>query len=231
MRICSHRASRRNASVLSFLLFAAFLLPASFLPANTYAQSEVKPATTAADEIFRLERVPVDGGAELITIHARLDGIEAPQAGEWVPLVTVLRDTLGDLNAENDRLRYVWPLTYTRPTLKQRLSGAVPFLYSRVGNKNRTSEKAPPPVLDLAAADRDVWNKIFWTALQSLLLDPYGMPIKASTRSYRAQHFATIASRTSFARSRCFRCIRRLKGPPAFSESELSEIQARLQTD
>src|SRR6185295_2795486 len=120
-------------------------------------------------------------GAELITIHARLNGIGSSEEAKWVPLVSVLRDTLGDLSPENDRLRYVWPLTYTRPTLGQRLSGAVPFLYSRVGSRNSASHKAPPPVLDLAAADRDVWNKIFWTALQSLLLDPYGLPIKAAT--------------------------------------------------
>ena len=100
-------------------------------------------------------------------------------------MVTVLRDTLGDANPENDRLRYVWPLTYTRPTMRQRVLGAIPFLYAKVGNKKHVSDKAPPPVMDLAAPDRDVWNRIFWTALQSLLLDPYGTPVKASTRSYR----------------------------------------------
>jgi hypothetical protein len=229
MRICSHRASRRKAGVLSFLLLAALLAPASFPTSNTHAQSETKTAAVAADEIFRLERVPVDGGAELITIFAKLDGLEpaSPQAGEWVPLVTVLRDTLGDVNAENDRLRYVWPLTYTRPSLKQRLSGAVPFFYSRVGNKNRVSQKAPPPVLDLAAADHEVWNKIFWTALQGLLIDPVGVAVKASTRSYernigdyRRSHVIRALSVLSLYQA--------VEGPPAFSESELSEIQARL---
>lgn len=229
MRICSHRASRCKAGVLSLLLFAALLAPASFLTSNTHAQSDPKTATVAADDIFRLERVPVDGGAELITIMAKLDGLEpsSPQAGEWVPLVTVLRDTLGDVNAENDRLRYVWPLTYTRPSLKQRVSGAVPFLYSRVGNKNRASQKAPPPVLDLAASDHEVWNKIFWTALQSLLIDPVGVAVKASTRSYernigdyRKSHVIRALSVLSLYQA--------VEGPPAFSESELSEIQARL---
>ena len=229
MRICSHRASRRKASVLSLLLFAALLAPASLLTRNVHAQSETKSAAVAADDIFRLERVPVDGGAELITIFAKLDGLEpqSPQAGEWVPLVTVLRDTLGDVNAENDRLRYVWPLTYTRPSLKQRVSGAVPFLYSRVGNKNRASKNAPPPVLDLAAADHEVWNKIFWTALQGLLIDPVGIAVKASTRSYernigdyRKSHVIRALSVLSLYEA--------VEGPPAFSESELSEIQARL---
>jgi hypothetical protein len=178
-------------------------------------------------DIFRLERVQVEGGAELITIRARLDGYEGSDDGKWVPLVTVLRDTLGDLSPENDRLRYVWPLTYTRPTLGQRVSGAIPFLYSRVGNKKHVSDKAPPPVLDLAASDRDVWNKILWTALQSLLLDPYGTPIKASSRSYqrniadyRKSHIIRALSVLSLYQS--------VEGAPAFSDAELTEIQARL---
>jgi hypothetical protein len=195
----------------------------SFFTASTQAQTE----SVRADQIFRLERVPVEGGAELITIEARLDGIDSAAGNKWVPLVTVLRDTLGDLNPENDRLRYVWPLTYTRPSLGQRLSGAIPFLYSRVGNKGHSSTKAPPPVLDLAATDRDVWNKIFWTALQNLLLDPYGTPVKASTRSYEHNISAYRKSHVIRALS-VLSLYQAVEGPPAFSESELSEIQARL---
>jgi hypothetical protein len=142
-------------------------------------------------------------------------------------LVTVLRDTLGDLTTENDRLRYVWPLTYTRPSMGQRVSGALPFLYTRVGNKKHSSAGPPPPVLDLAAPDRDAWNRIFWTALQTLLLDPYGTPVKASTRAYRENI-------TDYRKSHIIRALsvlslyQAVEGPPAFSDSELSEIQARL---
>lgn len=143
-----------------------------------------------------------------------------------MPLVSVLRDTLGDLSPENDRLRYVWPLTYTRPTMGQRLSGAVPFLYTRVGNKKST-EKKPPPVLDLAAADHDVWNTIFWSALQTLLLDPYGMPIKAATRSYRKNAGDYRKSHVIRALS-VLSLYQAVEGVPAFSDSELSDIQARL---
>lgn len=226
MRVCLDRAWRRKTSVVVFILLVSILAPTSFLAQDLRGQDQATPATNSPDEIFRLERVPVAGGAELITIQARLDGIESSEDSRWVPLVTVLRDTLGDLSPENDRLRYVWPLTYTRPTLRQRLSGAVPFLYSRVGNKKH-SEKAPPPVLDLAATDRDVWNRIFWSALQTLLLDPYGMPVKASTRSYRQ-------NASDYRKSHIIRALsvlslyQAVEGVPAFSESELSEIQAGL---
>jgi hypothetical protein len=192
-----------------------------------FAQGEASPAVASPAEIFRLERVPVSGGAELITIHAKLDGVDAPEERKWVPMVSVLRDTLGDESRENDRLRYVWPLTYTRPTMWQRASGAVPFLYGRVGNKKQASDKTPPPVLDLAAADREVWNKLFWTALQSILLDPYGTPLKASTRSYQQNISAYRKSHVIRALS-VLSLYQAVEGQPAFPQSELAEIQARL---
>ena len=219
--------SRYKASVLIFVLLLSLLIPNSFVAQDARLSPQAQPAKTASEEIFRLQRVAVDGGAELITVEARLGGIETSEQGNWVPLVSVLRDTLGDLNPENDRLRYVWPLTYTRPTMRQKLSGAVPFLYSRVGNKQSSSGQPPPPVLDLAATDHEVWNKIFWTALQSLLLDPYGTPVKASTRSYRK-------NASDYRKSHIIRALavlslyQAVEGTPAFSESELSDIQARL---
>ena len=238
MRICPHKSSRRSSSVFVSILLVSLLTPNSFFAQGArlqeqppgQPQNQQAPATNSSAEIFRLERVPVAGGAELITILARLDGIQAPGESRWVPLVSLLRDTLGDLSPENDRLRYVWPLTYTRPTMRQRLSGAVPFLYSRVGNKNSASEKAPPAVLDLAAPERDVWNKLFWTALQSLLLDPYGTPVKAATRNYRQNSSDYSKSHIIRALSvlSLYQAVAGAEGAPAFSEPELAEIQARL---
>ena len=223
MRLGPDRLSRKFLSAV-----VCFLLVFSFTPLRLFAQTaQTGEPTVSPRELFRLERVPVEGGAELITILARLEGIETDVQGDWVPLVTVLRDTLGDASPENDRLRYVWPLTYTRPSLRQKLSGAVPFLYSRVGNKTHASKNAPPPVLDLAAADRDVWNKIFWVAVQSLLLDPYGTPIKASTRSYRQ-------NASNYRKSHIIRALsvltlyQAVEGVPAFTEAEQSEILGRL---
>ena len=177
--------------------------------------------------LFRFESVPVAGGAELITIHARMEGLTSEADQKWVPLVTVLRDTLGDFDPENDRLRYLWPLTYTRPSTKQRVASAIPFLYTRVGSKKTASEKAPPPVMDLAAPERQVWEKVFWIALKSVLINPYGAPAKASSESYRRN----IAD---YRRSHIIRALsvlslyQAMKGPAAFSDSEMAEIQGRL---
>lgn len=186
---------------------------------------ETNPAT-ALSQLMRLERVEIEGGAELVTVFARLDGLESPNNDKWIPLVSILRDTLGDNTVENNRLRYVWPLTYTRPSTKQRLAAAIPFFYTRVGNKNTTS-KTPPPALDLASPESDVWNKIFWTALQNILFDPYGTPIKASTSSYRR-------NTSDYRKSHIIRALsvlalyQEVEGESAFSEAEMATIQARL---
>ncbi|MDQ5844752.1 MAG: hypothetical protein M3539_05595 [Acidobacteriota bacterium] len=225
MRLRPGRAHRITIRLVVFFILVSFF---PSLRTSVQGQAESNSSPRVSNDIFRLERVPVEGGAELITIHARFSGIEAPEQQEWVPVVTVLRDTLGDLSPENDRLRYVWPLTYTRPTMWQRVSGAIPFLYKRVGNKKRVGDKAPPPVLDLAAPDRDLWNNIFLTALQTLLLDPYGMPVKASSRSYQ-QNISDYRKSHVIRALSLLSLYEALDGPPAFSESEMGEIQARLQ--
>jgi hypothetical protein len=184
--------------------------------------------------MFRLERMAVEGGAELLTIFGSLDGLRPRSGGdaasqdEEVPLVSVLRDTLGDSNPENDLLRYVWMLTYTEPSLTQRMAAAVPFLYNRAGNKKRAANGNPPPVIDLAATGKDVWKKIFWTALQNILLDSYGFPIKASTRAYRR-------NTSDYRKAHIIRALAILSlyeagtdAAPAFSQTEMRDIQARL---
>lgn len=222
------RWRQRSSLVIAFLLVVSPLLATAGRangPTGTPAPDETNPAV-ALSHIMRLERVEVPGGAELITVHAKLSGLESDNNDKWIPLVSILRDTLGDHTIENNRLRYVWPLTYTRPSLKQRLAGAIPFFYTRVGNKER-STKVPPPALDLAAPESDVWNKIFWTALQNILLDPYGTPIKASTSSYRQ-------NTSNYRKSHIIRALsvlalyQAVEGESAFSPSEMATIQARL---
>lgn len=135
---------------------------------------------------FRVERIPVAAGAELLTIFGRLDGMRSGgRPAPEVPLISVLRDTLGDDTPENDRLRYVWMLTYTQPTMLKRIASAIPFLYQHVGNKKQASKAPPSPILDLANTHRQTWNKFFWMGLQNVFLDSYGIPLKAASRSYR----------------------------------------------
>jgi hypothetical protein len=154
------------------------------------ALSEATPPGTgtagATQSQFRIERLPLIGGAELLTIFGRLDGMRsnglpAPE----IPLVSVVRDTLSDNDPDNDRLRYVWMLTHTQPTMMKRIASAIPFLYQHVGNKRRASSGPPAPILDLANTNRQTWNHFFWMGLQNVFLDSYGIPLKAASRSYR----------------------------------------------
>lgn len=233
MKIVPTLQSARRILCVFFTLLLACSPVAQLL---SQAQSIPPPqAQTRADSNettragFRLERIPIAGGAELLTIFGQLDGL--PRRGEQsaeVPLVSVLRDTLGDENTDNDRLRYVWMLTYTKPTFGQRVASAVPFLYSRVGNKKRAGKNAPPPLMDLAAADREVWERFLWTALQNILLDSYVMPLKAASRTFRR-------NLSDYRKAHIVRALAILSlyeaetnAPSAFSSSEMSDIQARL---
>jgi hypothetical protein len=228
MTLPSRRHWHLRASLFAFLLVVAPLIPLATVRADSPIPSVTADtdASPALSELLRLEKIDVPGGAELITVHAKLIGLESDKNDRWIPLVSILRDTLGDDVPENNRLRYVWPLTYTRPTLKQKLAAAIPFFYTRVGNKERTT-KTPPPALDLAAPESDVWNKVFWAALQNILLDPYGTPIKASTSSYRR-------NTSDYRKSHIIRALSVLslyeavEGESALSKGEMATIQARL---
>jgi hypothetical protein len=145
----------------------------------------VDPAARSSQQ-FRLERLQLSGGAELLTIFGRLDGVNsAGDKSAEVPLISVVRDTLADANSENDRLRYVWMLSYTRPNLMKRFASAIPFLYQHVGNQTKASSNPPKPIIDLANSHRQMWNRFLWMGVQNIVLDSYGLPIKASTRTYR----------------------------------------------
>src|ERR1041385_7299071 len=227
--------SRRHWHLRASFFLAVLLVFSSLPPTIIRAQgpnlseTEESDPATALSQILQLERIEVPGGAELITVKAKLVGLDSKESTEndnWVPLVSILRDTLGDNVPENNRLRYVWPLTYTRPTTRQRLAAAIPFFYTRVGNKENLT-KTPPPALDLASPESEVWDKIFWTALQNILLDPYGTPIKASTSAYRRNS-------SDYRRSHIIRALSVLalyeavKGESAFTPAEMATIQGRL---
>ena len=125
-------------AALSFILLLALLSPGLVVSQTGDAgRPEAAPTPSpalAADRmpLFRLETTPVGGDAELLTIHGSLNGRGGTDARNVdVPLVSILRDTLGDESPENDRLRYVWMHTYTRPGLLQRTASAIPSSTAR----------------------------------------------------------------------------------------------------
>jgi hypothetical protein len=132
---------------------------------------------------YFLKRDPVSGGAELVTLFGHQTNAATGQDLE-VPLLSVLRDTLGDGDSNNDRLRYVWILTSTRPTPLQRAASAASILWFRAGTRQHDN-RVPSPALDLGAPAKNVWTNLLGDSLQATQLDPLGMAVRASTRSYR----------------------------------------------
>lgn len=133
---------------------------------------------------YGLERQPLPDGAELITVFGHLDGPSPGMQNADVPLLAVLRDSLGDSDPANDRLRYVWILTSTKPTVWQRTASALSFGYFRAGSR-RHANRVPAPALDLAAPYRGVFSNLAGDGLQVLELDPLGAAIRSTTRTYR----------------------------------------------
>jgi hypothetical protein len=230
-----HVPPKQGAGKFLTLALALFIL-AGHLP-HAAAQVQIAPALKSEDALprkpagpspFRIETLPVGSDAQLLTVFGNLDGLRADGApSEEVPLVSILRDTLGDADPENDRLRHVWMLTYTRPTALQRVASAVPFLYGRVGAK-QGAKGVPPAVIDLSDPKRDLWHRFMWLALQNVVFNPYGVAAKASTAAlrrnserYRQAHILRALAILSLYEAET-------GSESAFTPAESAEIQARL---
>lgn len=201
--------------------FSLFALTSSTAPPPA---AQAPAPDSKAD--FRIEQVPVSGGAELLTVIGRVPG----QSAE-VPMLSVLRDTLGDQNPENDRLRYVWVLSSTRPSLLTRAAGSLPFFYWRPDfshEAEKTAGQKPVPVLDLSATSRPVFTSIAAQLAQLLALDPNGALVRSSTRRYRAN----LADHRRVHLLEGLAVLAHLEDVPEvntlLSEPELLELQTRL---
>ena len=176
---------------------------------------------------YRVEREPVADGAELITVFGRLHDPASGSQDLDVPLLTVLRDSLGDSDPSNDRLRYVWILTSTRPTPWQRAASALSFGFFRAGSRHHATG-VPSPTLDLASPSRSVYGNLFGDGLQALEFDPLGAAIRSTTRTYRGNS-------SDYSKLQVFQAISILdnleRDPDSLSvlpDSELREIYSRL---
>jgi hypothetical protein len=143
------------------------------------------------------------------------------------PMVAVLRDTLGDSDPANDRLRYIWTLTATSPSLLQRAAGAVPFFYWRP-NLGKRAGQVPKAVIDLGDTSSSVWNALAQQLMQVAALDPNGAMVRASTRRYRSN----LSDRRRVHLNEGLAVVTQLETLPEarawLSDAELLEIQARM---
>jgi len=127
---------------------------------------------------------PAGNSAQLVTLFCR-SCEDAEASGRDIPLVAVLRDTLGGVNSEGDRISYVWLLTYSATTWEKRMLSAVPFFYWKVGDgSGGVGDKEPKPLMNLAQPERPVVSSAVRNVLQWSVLDPVSMSVRASSRSY-----------------------------------------------
>lgn len=178
---------------------------------------------------FRIEKTLVKGGSEIITIFANLKGMQdlPDEAAEQVPLVSVLRDTLGDDKLENDTLRYLWMMTYTKPSFLQKASAVIPFFYVRTANKKSIGNSPPPPVIDLYKTDKQMWNRVFWAVFRNFVLNDFGSLARSPSLHYREN--ITNYRKTAIVRALALISLyEATSNEKLLSDSEMREIQARL---
>jgi hypothetical protein len=123
--------------------------------------------------------------AQLLTLFCQSCGTSTT-VGEDIPLVAVLRDTLGDQDVSTSKVTAVWLLSYSHPTLGQRTLAAIPFFYWTLSDgSSNVKAKDTSPLLDLSEPQRPAVNNVERQILQWTALDTIDTPVRASSRAYR----------------------------------------------
>ncbi len=221
-------------------IFPSFVKAQAAIESQAIKNSQIIGAKAAGDENglteifevgqnFRVEKFRVTGGSEIITIFANLkkSGDSMAENGANVPVVSVLRDTLGDEIPENDRLRYVWMLSYTSPTFGQKIASGVPFLYRKFSNKDKIGNDPPPAVMDLNPSDKNMWDKVFWMVFKNLVLSQFDAAVRTSTLQYKG-------NQSNYRKAAMMRALsvltlyESLEGEKILKDNEMQDIQARV---
>ncbi len=207
--------------------FAGILVLCAALGGLRTDAQDVSPATAAPESpsALRIEKVPVAGGAEIITIFGT--GESRRGVHEELPMVSILRDTLGDEIPDNDRLRYVWMLTYTKPTFWQKAAAFVPFLYVNGGGKENVGKGPPPPVADMRRSNTVMWNQILWSVFRKIVLGELGAGVRASGSQYQ-QNTADYRRTAVASALTVLSLYESVEGEKVLTDSELKDIQSRL---
>jgi hypothetical protein len=207
----------RGKWISVFKIFFAFVSAASMqatqesIPAHYYWKSS-----------------PAGPSAQLVTLFCRACE-DAGSSSRDIPLVAVLRDTLGGVNFEGDRISYVWLLTYSSPTWEKRVLSAVPFFYWKVGDgSGKMGDKEPKPLMNLAQPQRPVVSSAARNLLQWSVLDPVSMSVRASSRAYQNnqadQERLHLEEAESYLQS-----AQAADDESGLSEQELNTVIARLE--
>lgn len=238
--IAHHRGRIYSLIAASILLLGGAVISTAAdipRPGGTIGLADSRPLS---QPFYYWKDTPVGGTAQLVTLfgHSCPEGspkvqptdllVEPESAGECeVPLISVLRDTLGDNDPRNDRLLYVWLLSYVRPNIGQYLLSAMPFFYWKVGEGAGGASHTVRPLLNLTTPERSVVSGVGRQILQTSLLDPSLTPIRATSRAYRGN--ASDYERLKLEQAATY--LRRAPISPesGLSQRELDTVVARLE--
>ena len=177
--------------------------------------------------LYYWNSTPVGGNAQLLTLFCRACNV-FQGAERDVPLVAVLRDTLGDQGDANDRVTYIWLLSYAHPRLGQRILSAIPFFYWRVGQgSGSVSPHDTKPLMDLSAPQHPMMAQVGRDLLQWSTFDPMMTPVRAATRAYRSNNLDDERLHLQEAIS-YLRQAPVSKDGSALTQSQLDTVIARL---
>ena len=230
---------KAKASSLCVLFALLLCLQAVYSFAQTSDQQVATvltaPKENAMDEggdlPFSVETIKLENGSELITIFYRMNGtFDRPDVdGERkpLPLISVLRDTLGDDVKENDKLRYVWMLTYTSPTTMQKILSAVPFFYRRAGAKKEAGRSVPPPIMDMSGSGSKLFETVLWEIVRRGYLGPVSGKPKMIWGTWRTNHSQYKKSAIAEALT-ILSLYEQVSGEKGLTERELADINTRL---
>ncbi len=145
-----------------------------------------------------------------------------------MPLVSVLRDTLGDNDPANDKVTAVWLLRYSRPSLSQKAAAAVPFFYWHLNEgSSHVSSRDTAPLLDLDAPERPAVTGVERQLLQWTTLDTFDTTVRASSRAYNTNQVDEERLHLEEANSYLLRAP--TDGPGELTTEERDSVMARLE--
>ena len=168
-------------------------VPADNAPSTTSLRSRFESGHRSLvainqSSLYYWKTTPVGDNAQLLTLLCRACG-DSKDTEEDVPLVSVLRDTLGDQSGENGRVTYVWLLTCAHPRMGQRMLSAIPFFYWRISKGSKSVSKHDTvPFMDLSAPENPMMARLGQDLLQWTAFDPMMTPVRASTHAYGTNH-------------------------------------------
>lgn len=222
----------RHSAVAAFIILLLFgsTCFASDIPTRSESEKIDGRVSTALREnsqggAYYWKSDSAGSTAQLLTLFCR-SCLDTNGTAQDVPLVAVLRDTLGDADPRNDRVEYIWLLTYTRPNLGQRLLSAIPFFYWRVG-EGSSSGRSPSPLLDLTAPQQPVFSELRRDLLQWTVFDPMTTPIRATSRAYRTNELDH--ERLHLEEAISYLTQAPVSGDPSLTETERNTVIARLE--